>query len=91
MGGEIMNHSLSKVEYAYIIEGKDAKNILTIAKEDLIENADGVLDCPLDGVLRRHNLSLTDLNSMGITRLSFVKIVNKTTIILRNICLNVNF
>ncbi|ALV22901.1 MAG: hypothetical protein RR548_02790 [Carnobacterium sp.] len=86
-----MNHSLSKVEYAYIIEGKDAKNILTIAKEDLIENADGVLDCPLDGVLRRHNLSLTDLNSMGITRLSFVKIVNKTTIILRNICLNVNF
>lgn len=86
-----MNYSLAKVEYAYIIEGKDAKNILTIANEDLIENADGILDCPLDGVLRRHNLSLTDLNSMGITRLSFVKIENKTTIILRNICLNVNF
>lgn len=77
-------------EYAYIIEGKDAKNILQIVKEDFIENADGMLDCPLDGVLRRHNLSLADLNKMKVTRLLFVKRENQLMITLKIINLDIN-
>ena len=76
--------------YAYILEGKNLCNTLPVDEEDLIENADGILDCPLDGVLRKHKLSLSDLNTMKMTKLLFVKVEDKRTIVLNTICLNIN-
>lgn len=79
-----------RTSYAYILEGKNICNTLPVDEEDLIENADGILDCPLDGVLRKHKLSLSDLNEMKTTKLLFVKLEGKQTIILNTICLNLN-
>ena len=79
-----------RTSYAYILEGKNVCNTLPVDEEDLIENADGILDCPLDGVLRKHKLSLSDLNTMKMTKLLFVKVEDKKTIVLNTICLNVN-
>lgn len=79
-----------KTSYAYILEGKNICNTLPVDEEDLIENADGILDCPLDGVLRKHKLSLSDLNEMKTTKLLFVKLEGEKTIILNTICLNLN-
>lgn len=76
--------------YAYILEGKNLCNTLPVDEEDLIENADGILDCPLDGVLRKNKLSLSDLNEMKTTKLLFVKLEAEQTIILNTICLNLN-
>ena len=79
-----------RTSYAYILEGKNVCNTLPVDEEDLIENADGILDCPIDGVLRKHKLSLSDLNTMKTTKLLFVKVEDKKTIVLNTICLNVN-
>lgn len=79
-----------RTSYAYILEGKNVCNTLPVDEDDLIENADGILDCPLDGVLRKHKLSLSDLNTMKMTKLLFVKVEDKRTIVLNTICLNVN-
>lgn len=79
-----------RTSYAYILEGKNVCNTLPVDEEDLIENADGILDCPLDGVLRKHKLSLSDLNTMKTTKLLFVKVEDKRTIVLNTICLNIN-
>lgn len=85
-----MDKSQLNEKYAYIIEGKNAKSTLEIAEEDLIENADGILDCPFDGVLRKHNLSLNDLNKMNVSKLTFVKFIDEITITLKTIELNIN-
>ncbi|MGB7366874.1 hypothetical protein [Carnobacterium jeotgali] len=79
-----------RTSYAYILEGKNVCNTLPVDEDDLIENADGILDCPLDGVLRKHKLSLSDLNTMKMTKLLFVKVEDKRTIVLNTIRLNVN-
>lgn len=79
-----------RTSYAYILEGKNVCNTLPVDEDDLIENADGILDCPLDGVLRKHKLSLSDLNTMKTTKLLFVKVEDKRTIVLNTICLNIN-
>lgn len=79
-----------RTSYAYILEGKNVCNTLPVDEDDLIENADGILDCPLDGVLRKHKLSLSDLNTMKMTKLLFVKVEDKRTIVLNTICLNIN-
>lgn len=76
--------------YAYILEGKNCCDTLLVDEEDLIENADGILDCPLDSVLRKNKLSLSDLNDMKTTKLLFVKLYENKTIILNTISLNIN-
>ena len=76
--------------YAYILEGKNSCDTLLVDEEDLIENADGILDCPFDGVLRKHKLSLRDLNDMKTTKLLFVTLEGEKTIVLNTICLNLN-
>ena len=76
--------------YAYILEGKNSCDTLLVDEEDLIENADGILDCPLDSVLRKNKLSLSDLNDMKTTKLLFVKLDENKIIILNTISLNIN-
>ena len=76
--------------YAYILEGKNLCNTLPVDEEDLIENADGILDCPLDGVLRKNKLSLSDLNDRKTKKLLFVKLDENKTIVLNTISLNIN-
>ena len=76
--------------YAYILEGKNSCDTLLVDEEDLIENADGILDCPLDSVLRKNKLSLSDLNDMKTTRLLFVELDENKIIILNTINLNIN-
>ena len=85
-----MDEKKLNIIYAYIIEGKDAKSTLNITEEDLIENADGIMDCPFDSVLRKHNLTLNDLNKMYVSKLTFVKFINETAITLKTIELNIN-
>ncbi|MGB3160847.1 hypothetical protein [Carnobacterium sp.] len=85
-----MDKRQSTVLYAYVIEGKNAKSTLSIAEEDLIENADGILDCPFDSVLRKHNLTSIDLSNMYVSKLTFVKFTNEATITLKTIELNIN-
>lgn len=76
--------------YAYILEGENIFNTLPVDEDDLIENADGILDCPFDGVLRKHKLTLRDLNEMKTTKLLFVKLEGEKTIVLNTIFLNLN-
>lgn len=76
--------------YAYILEGKNRCDTLPVDEEDLIENADGILDCPLDSVLRKNKLSLSDLNDRKTEKLLFVKLDENKTIILNTISLNIN-
>ncbi|WP_035054006.1 hypothetical protein [Carnobacterium pleistocenium] len=80
----------SKNNYAYILEGENIFNTLLVDEDDLIENADGILDCPFDGVLRKYKLTLRDLNEMKTTKLLFVKLEGEKTIVLNTICLNLN-
>ncbi|WP_407372282.1 hypothetical protein [Carnobacterium sp.] len=84
------NKVKARNSYAYILEGKNSCDTLLVDEEDLIENADGILDCPLDSVLRKNELSLSDLNDMKTTKLIFVKLDENKTIILNTINLNIN-
>lgn len=79
-----------KEMYAYIFEGNGSLSTIEVEEDDLIENADGILDCPLDNLLRKHNISLYDLNELIPVQLSFVKMDDEKTIVLKKVCLTIN-
>lgn len=89
MSSQLMNKTAEK--YEMIFEGIEDKWILKVSPEDLIENADGELDCPLEYVLRRNDYSLKDLNELSPIRAIFVQKKNGNSIVLNEISLNVNF
>lgn len=86
---QLMDKAVEK--YEMIFEGSKEKRILTVCSEDLIENADGQLDCPLEYVLRRNQLSINDLNALAPIRAIFVHKKGDQSTILNEIALNVNF
>lgn len=87
-----MSHTeyITQVAYKYIIKGQDKLIVLDVDPRDVIQNADGELDCPLDTVLRRNQYSLTDLNNWNVQTIEFVEIINDTETVLRRIDLNMN-
>ncbi|WP_169720330.1 hypothetical protein [Atopococcus tabaci] len=63
---------------------------LKVDEEDLMYNADGELDCPVDVVLRKNNHSFEDFNDWGAKEIQFVRRQDGNEEILRSIPLNIN-
>jgi hypothetical protein len=72
--------------FIYIIETPTESKELDIEETELIENADGELDCPLDHVLSRHQLGLTDLFNMQVAHVSLVEENVFERKLIRSIC-----
>lgn len=89
MGEQVANPTVEK--YEMVFESKTGKRILNVYPEDLIENADGQLDCPIEYVLRRNQLSFADLNKLSPKRAIFIHKKGEETTVLQEIALNVNF
>ncbi|SFH74775.1 hypothetical protein [Pisciglobus halotolerans] len=79
-----------KETYAYVIEGNEMKKTFSVCRNDIIENADGEIDCPLDAVLSKHHLTFGDLNGLSPTRALFVKYEGEQETVLNEISLNIN-
>jgi len=45
---------------------------LDIDSSDIIQNADGEIDCPLDRVLRKHHLGMKDLFELNVEKVKFI-------------------
>lgn len=72
-------------EYKYIIEGKTVLISLTVDNNDIIYNADGNIDCPLETVMRKNNYTFSELSRWGIVAIRFVRILDETEITLNKI------
>lgn len=70
--------------------GKDQTIRLDIEEADVLVNADGILDCPIDTVLRKNNYTFDDLNSWLAKEIQFIVVNNGVDQILHTIHLNVN-
>lgn len=70
----------------YILETPTESKELQIDETEIIENADGELDCPLDHVLSRHELNIADLFSMNVASASLVEENKKGRKLIRSIC-----
>lgn len=78
-------------KYEMVLESDLEKLTLAVCPEDLIENADGQLDCPIEYVLRRNHLSMTDLNDLSPNRAIFIRHNGEESTIMHEIALDVNF
>lgn len=72
-------------EYKYIIEGKTVLITLSVDNKDIICNADGNIDCPLETVLRKNNFTLQELRKWGLIDIRFVKMIDDQEIIISQI------
>lgn len=82
--------SLQQKQYFYIVKGKDKTIRLEIENSDVLINADGVLDCPIDTVLRKNNYTFDDLNSWIAKEIQFIVVKDGVDQILHTIHLDVN-
>ncbi|OJF95331.1 hypothetical protein [Alkalibacterium sp. 20] len=80
----------STIQYRYIIECKDKTVELEVANQDVINNADDEIDCPLDVVLRKNNYDLSDLTSWNAREIRFVKVNDDEEYVLKKVLLNMN-
>jgi len=62
------------VYYKYNVVCNNKTVVLNVENTDLIYNADGEVDCPLDVVLRKNQYSFQDLMNWGSKYLHFVEI-----------------
>ncbi|WP_027109212.1 hypothetical protein [Lacticigenium naphthae] len=60
----------NKMVYIYTLESETSTQELPVDEEDVLTNADGELDCPLDRVLRKNHLEIKDLFRMGVSTVS---------------------
>lgn len=58
-----MNQPIKR--FVYVIETATESKELLIRENELIENADGELDAPLDMILRRYHMGWNDLFEMN--------------------------
>ena len=77
-------------QYLYIIKGTKENIVLEIDPRDVILNADGELDCPLDVVLRKNNYTFNHLNEWDAREINFIRIHEDETKILGTISLDMN-
>lgn len=73
-----------------MVIGRDETIQLDVEESDVLVNADGVLDCPIDTVLRKNNYTFDDLNSWLAKEIQFIMIRNGVKQILHRISLNMN-
>lgn len=66
-------NSHQKRKFIYVIETPTEFKELDIRETEIFENADGELDCPLDHVLSRHQLGLSDLFNMQVANVSLIE------------------
>ncbi|MDN6193972.1 MAG: hypothetical protein L0J48_02655 [Alkalibacterium sp.] len=74
-----------KKRFIYKISTPNESKELLIREHELIKNADGELDCPLDLVLRRYNLNWDDLFKMQVSKVSLIKEDANETKVIRSI------
>lgn len=82
--------SLKQRHYFYVVIGRDKTTRLTVDTTDVLINADGELDCPIDTVLRKNGYTFEDLNSWLAKEIQFIAVDEGSEEILRTISLNVN-
>lgn len=75
-----------KRRFIYVIETPTESKELDINEHELIENADGELDCPLDLVLSRYQLGLADLFNMHVANVSLIEENISERKLIRSIC-----
>ncbi|WP_034536921.1 hypothetical protein [Carnobacterium inhibens] len=73
-----------------MVIGRDETIQLDVEESDVLVNADGVLDCPIDTVLRKNNYTFDDLNSWLAKEIQFIMIKNDVEQIIHRIFLNMN-
>ncbi|WP_027108114.1 hypothetical protein [Lacticigenium naphthae] len=79
-----------EIQFKYILIGNKATIELAVDHTDVLVNADGDLDCPLDTVLRKNDYSLTHLNEWQAKVIRFVKVFRNQEEIIHEIVLNQN-
>ena len=77
-------------KYVYIVKGRNKNVALEVDTRDVIVNADGEIDCPLDTILRKNNYTFNHLNEWDAREITFLHVVNDESTILRTILLNTN-
>lgn len=80
----------SAKKYSYVVKAKDKIVQLKIDNTDVLINADGEVDCPLDGVLRKNGYSIYDLLSWNTKEIDFIVTTNNVEQLIRTIPLNVS-
>jgi len=73
-----------------VIKGRNQTIRLDVENADVLINADGMIDCPIDTVLRKNEYTFNDLNSWSAEEIQFILIKNDDEQILRTVKLNVN-
>ncbi|WP_080146856.1 hypothetical protein [Marinilactibacillus piezotolerans] len=76
--------------YEYVVECREKTVRLTVDVRDVFYNADDVLDCPLDVVLRKNDYTLQDLMSWDAREVRFIQVVNGKENVINSVILNVN-
>lgn len=61
-----------KKRFIYVIDTPTESKELLIRENELIENADGELDCPLDKILSRYHMEWNDLFQMNTASVSLM-------------------
>lgn len=59
--------------FIYVIETATESRELLIEDNEILENADGEIDCPLDSVLSKYKLGLEDLFAMKVATVSLME------------------
>lgn len=62
-----------KRRFVYVIDTPTESKELLIRDNELIENADGELDCPLDLILNRYHMQWDDLFQMNTASVSLME------------------
>lgn len=60
-------------KFLYVIETDTESRELCIEDDEVIENADGEIDIPLDSVLSKHQMNFEDLFKMKVATVSLVE------------------
>lgn len=77
-------------EYRYLIKCKEKTVGLDVMDQDILFNADGDIDCPIDVVLHKNGYTFSDLMTWDAKEIQFVELSNKRINIIRKIPLNIN-
>ncbi|MBM6615382.1 hypothetical protein JTF06_10825 [Desemzia sp. RIT804] len=86
---EKSEHDSAK-KYSYVVKAKDKIVHLKVDNADVLINADGEIDCPLDGVLRKNGYSIYDLLSWNTKEIDFIVLTNNVEQLIRTIPLNIS-
>jgi len=73
-----------------VIHGKYQTIKLDVEESDVLINADGVLDCPIDTVLRKNKYTFEDLNNWLAKEVQFIMEHNGSESVINTILLDVN-